>query len=511
MDRKPPIIYIIKLLIILVLPTLFIFNYFNSNDNSNLFYILLYFITISIYEFIFVQKRLLKGKLGSLICTPISSSKIINNSQNRNINNLDILLNDLRIKEDELETLHAASEILASVFDINSIMEYIYKVLNKYTNCDRMLISFIDKERNCLLCKYEIGDVVFGEIGKVFDGNLDISDNDENNFILRCYKSKKTLCKTNLFIQSRGIYGDKVAIPLNFQNEQGGVIFLESGVSGAFENINLGFLESLSNYSVIAIRNAELFNNIFIQKQEIEALYEETAAVNEELNKYIYDLNKTKEELKEKNDELIKYFAEIHTGYLQTVMTLANAIEAKDAYTRGHCQRVMELSCEIATHMGLTEDEISDLRYAAILHDIGKIGVSATIINKDGKLTEEEYNEIKKHPQISYNILKDIEFIKKGLDGILEHHERFDGRGYPSGIKGKEISMFGRILCIADAFDAMTSDRPYRKGMPMEHAIREIKRCRGAQFDPDIVDLFISMSKEIIPSIDQMQGEIYIG
>jgi HD-GYP domain len=179
-------------------------------------------------------------------------------------------------------------------------------------------------------------------------------------------------------------------------------------------------------------------------------------------------------------------------------MSLVNAIEAKDAYTSGHCQRVMEISCEIAARMNLDEDTIQDLRYAAILHDIGKIGVSASILNKTGKLSECEFEEIKRHPQISYNILKNVEFLRNGLRAILEHHEKYNGGGYPNGLKGDEISLLGRILCIADAFDAMTSDRTYRRGMTMELAINEIERCKGAQFDPRISDLFINMIKELI-------------
>lgn len=125
-------------------------------------------------------------------------------------------------------------------------------------------------------------------------------------------------------------------------------------------------------YVAIGIRNAEMFNNIYSQKQEIEALYEEAAASNEELNSYIKELDKTKEELNEKNIELLRLFDDIQYGYLQTVMCLANSIEAKDPYTRGHCQRVMEISCELARALKLSEEEIKDLRYAAILHDIGK-------------------------------------------------------------------------------------------------------------------------------------------
>lgn len=211
----------------------------------------------------------------------------------------------------------------------------------------------------------------------------------------------------------------------------------------------------------------------------------------EALSAYIKELDKTKKELNMKNVELKKFFDEMQYGYLQTVMSLANSIEAMDAYTRGHCQRVMEISCEVARVLGLSEEEIEDLRYAAILHDIGKIGISPNILNKNGSLTEEEFGEIKKHPEIAYNILKDVSFLDKALYGILQHHERYDGRGYPNGLKGNEICIFGRIMCVADAFDAMTSDRPYRKGMKVEEAMKELEVCKGTQFDPDIVDMFV--------------------
>nr|WP_242856129.1 HD domain-containing phosphohydrolase [Ruminiclostridium josui] len=212
-----------------------------------------------------------------------------------------------------------------------------------------------------------------------------------------------------------------------------GVIFLETKNKNSFKKVNLTFLQSLANYAAVAIYKSQLINDVYIQKQEIEALYEETAAVNDDLNHNIESLNKAKDELRKKNEELLKYSETLNTGYIQTVMSLVNAIEAKDAYTSGHCQRVMEISCEIAARMNLDEDTIQDLRYAAILHDIGKIGVSASILNKADKLTDDEYEEIKKHPLISYNILKNVEFLRNGLKAILEHHEKYNGGGYPNG------------------------------------------------------------------------------
>ncbi len=403
-----------------------------------------------------------------------------------------LVQNDLALKDEELKALREASQMITSTFDTKNIVEYVYNVFNKFTSCDRYIICFSERnngEKEKLICRYEYGSVNFDIIGRVFE---------KGTMIEKCYSMKKTVVDSNVVLGNRSVKGDRILIPLNVSGEGIGVICIESGIPETFSNINVDFFESLSTYLAIAIKNAELFGSTYLQKQEIEALYEETTAVNDELNRYIEELNETKEELKLKNGELLRYFDEIQTGYLQTVMALANSIEAKDPYTRGHCERVMEFSCKVARIMGYKDDEIEELRYAAILHDIGKIGISASILKKAGMLTDDEYNEIKKHPQIAYNILKDVLFIKNGLNGILQHHERYDGKGYPNGIKGQEICEFGRILCIADAFDAMTSDRPYRKGMSMQDAIKEVERSKGTQFDPYIADVFIKMIIKII-------------
>lgn len=392
-------------------------------------------------------------------------------------------------KQNQLEVLRVASDKFNSTIDVSSIVEYIYEVFHKFTGCDRCLVCYKEKNTEEIICRYELGEVVMGEVGKHF--SID-------SVVTRCFNTNSLVIKTGVEIEKRGIIGDKLAIPFSIADEQGGVIFIETKEKNSFKNINMSFLKSLANYCAVAMDKAELFNNVYSQKQEIEALYEQTAAVNDELNNYIENLSKTKEELRQKNTELQQYSDNLNTGYFQTVMSLVNAIEAKDAYTSGHCQRVMEISCEIATKMNFSEEDIMNLRYAALLHDIGKIGVSASILNKTGKLTYEEFEEIKRHPRISYNILKDVEFLGEGLRGILEHHEKYDGTGYPIGLNGEDISVYGRILCIADAFDAMTSDRTYRKGMSMECAIAEIKNCKGTQFDPEIAEVFIEMINELI-------------
>ncbi len=395
----------------------------------------------------------------------------------------------LRQKQDELEILRITSEKFNSTMEVDSIVEYVFEVYRKFTNCDRCLICFKDINSQDIFCRYEFGDVVFGEVGNYFD---------DDSVITKCFNTNSIVVNYNIFINKRGIYGDKLAIPLSISTEQLGVIFLETANKSSFKNANFQFIKSLANYAAVAINKAELFSDVWAQKQEIEALYEETAAVNDELNHNLENLNKAKEELKLKNVQLSEYSESLNTGYIQTVMSLVNAIEAKDAYTSGHCQRVMEISCEIAANLNLDDESIQDLKYAAVLHDIGKIGISARILNKTDELTEQEYEEIKKHPEISYNILKNVEFLNKGLRAILEHHEKYNGTGYPNKLKGEEISLLGRILCIADAFDAMTSNRTYRKSMPMEVAVNEIERCKGIQFDPNVSDVFIKMIKELV-------------
>jgi len=392
-------------------------------------------------------------------------------------------------KQNELEILRVTSEKFNSTMDLDNIVEYLYEVFKKFACCDRCLVCFKDVDSQDIYCRYEFGDQLFDEVGKYFDAD---------SVITKCFYTNSVVVNYNILIKKRGIHGDKIAIPLSISNEQLGVIFVETHKKNSFKDVNLTFLKSLANYAAVAIDKAELFSNVYAQKQEIEALYEETAAVNEDLNDNICNLNKAKQELKTKNEELLKYSESLNTGYIQTVMSLVNAIEAKDAYTSGHCQRVMEISCEIAAIMHLDDEAIKDLRYAAMLHDIGKIGISATILNKTDKLTDQEYEEIKRHPQISYNILKNVEFLGRGLRAILEHHEKYNGAGYPNKLRGEEISLLGRILCIADAFDAMTSDRTYRKGMTMELAIDEIERCKGVQFDPHISDVFIKMIRELV-------------
>jgi putative two-component system response regulator len=190
----------------------------------------------------------------------------------------------------------------------------------------------------------------------------------------------------------------------------------------------------------------------------------------------------------------------INSMYVRSIDAMIKALEAKDYYTRGHSQRVTIYSLAIAAELGMKGEEMEDLRRASVLHDLGKIGVREAVLNKPGRLSEEEFTNIVRHPETAVRILEPIPFFRPLLPAILYHHERFDGKGYPSRLAGKNIPFASRIMTIADTFDAMTSTRAYRKALPASDAIAEIRRCSGTQFDPDIVPAFLAcQSKIVIP------------
>lgn len=183
-----------------------------------------------------------------------------------------------------------------------------------------------------------------------------------------------------------------------------------------------------------------------------------------------------------------------------TFQTIAGTIDAKDEYTGGHSERVGEYAAQIATWMAetysFTADDIARIRQIGLMHDIGKIGVPDSVLNKKGRLIDEEYNLMKQHTVIGSDILKNIEDVAGLRDGVRHHHERYDGKGYPDGLKGDEITPFARILCIADSFDAMTSDRVYRGRLTGEQVLNEIEKNRGTQFAPEVADTVLAMIKD---------------
>lgn len=192
-----------------------------------------------------------------------------------------------------------------------------------------------------------------------------------------------------------------------------------------------------------------------------------------------------------------KLYSQMKENYIRTIKALAIAVDAKDTYTHGHSENVMNIGESIAKEMDLDEDTIGLIRDGGLLHDIGKIGIPGYILNKPGPLTDDEYNGVMKtHSTLGANIVRDVPFLKELHTLILHHHEHHDGNGYPSGLKGDEVPIGAQILHVADAFEAMTSDRPYRKSLGKKEAMKRLKAESGRQFSPRVIDAFFSMAEQ---------------
>jgi diguanylate cyclase (GGDEF)-like protein/putative nucleotidyltransferase with HDIG domain len=279
------------------------------------------------------------------------------------------------------------------------------------------------------------------------------------------------------------------------------MLILHSGIVAMLVNVISIYIKykngmlSVSNSKDVEIQLALIFL-CFTGSFVATTLYDQITKENDEYN----------EALDKKNSQIQKMT-------LQTIATIANTIDAKDEYTRGHSKRVSEYSVAIASELGMGEKELDELRSIALLHDIGKIGVPDAVLNKPGKLTNEEYQLMKRHTLIGADILKDIGMLP-GIDiGAKYHHERWDGKGYPEGLAGEEIPYIARIIAVADAYDAMTSNRVYRKHLGEDVVLNEIKKGVGTQFDPNAASALIKLIEagkmvNILPDVQEEPQEM---
>lgn len=210
-------------------------------------------------------------------------------------------------------------------------------------------------------------------------------------------------------------------------------------------------------------------------------------------------------EIKAINQELTGMYDKLEKAYLESIQTLRFAVEAKDAYTRGHSDRVSEYSVLIGEYLNLTEEDIKTLRIGGLFHDIGKIGIPDSILLKETKLDDDEYSQIKNHPSIGAHILCNAEIFQEIIPIVKHHHEKYDGTGYPSKLAGADIPFLARIAAVADTFDAMTSKRTYREALPLDVVKSEIKRCSGTQFDPEIAKAFLEILDKQYDKILEIQ------
>ena len=209
--------------------------------------------------------------------------------------------------------------------------------------------------------------------------------------------------------------------------------------------------------------------------------------------------------IKDINSKLSESNELLEKSYLESIEVLRRTVEAKDVYTRGHSDRVSKYALLIGEKLNLSEEEMKTLRIGSLFHDIGKIGIPDSILLKESKLSDDEYSEIKNHPTIGVHILSNATIFKDIIPIVKHHHERYDGKGYPSQLKGEEIPFLARIVAVADTFDAMTSRRSYRNALDLDYTKKEIERCSGTQFDPVIAKIFLEILENEPEKIKEIQ------
>lgn len=362
------------------------------------------------------------------------------------------LVTDSLEKYKEMTLLCDFSERIAACLDISKITELVIDEIGKIIKFDGISIMLLNRDIAALET-VSLKRTVVGSPSRFFWADTSHLNNRHISMKLgeglagNVAVSGKGEIVNDVSSDPRFAVGDSpissiICVPLKIKDKIIGVINVHSESPYSYTAESLKLLTTLSSQVAIAIENARLHE----------------------------DLRET---------------------FLATIETLAETIEKRDPYTAGHTKMVSEYSLAMGEEIGLSEARLDRLRLSSILHDIGKIGIRDDILLKKGKLSDEEVAEMKKHAQYGHEILSPISQLKDILDGGKYHHERYDGQGYPDGLKGEEIPIEARIIAIADSYDAMTSDRPYRQGLSREVAREELIRCSGTQFDPEIVETFL--------------------
>lgn len=352
-------------------------------------------------------------------------------------------------REEELKTLARLSAILNSTLDPREVQKRAMESATELMKAEVGSLLLVDEKSNDLYFEVALGEkgAKVKEIRlKMGEGIAGwVAQNGEPLVIDDVTKDPRFSGKADE--KSKFATKNMICVPVMIKEKIIGVLQAINKKEGVFSGKDLELFQMLANQVAIAIDNARLM---------------------EELRQTFYD----------------------------TAEALAEAIEKRDPYTGGHTKRVLTYSMASAEYMGMSPQEMDKLKLSAILHDIGKIGVEDRVLRKQGNLNDEEFALMKAHPRMGAEIMEYVEKLKDIIPGMKYHHERFDGKGYPDGLKDGEIPLIARIISVSDTFDAMTSDRPYRKGLSDETAINELQKYAGVQFDPDVVRAFIDAYKD---------------
>ncbi len=370
-----------------------------------------------------------------------------------------ILNRKLSEKIKELTILYSISESMSGTFNmVDQVLDKALQVVATSLDCERISILFYDNPTKSLYIRAAKGldrDVIEntrvpvgeGISGKVFKQGRPLLIKDVARELEEPLKTGGGKYKSRSLISA----------PLFIQNEPFGVINATDKIGDLpFTNEDLVILENIAKKVSLNIENVVLYESVY--------------------------------------DNLI-----------ETLLALVKTLEAKDSYTQKHSERVTFYSMETAKELGCGEEMLETLKFAGHLHDIGKVGVRDTVLLKEGRLTDSEFEEIKRHPVIGEEIVQHLELLPDERSIIRSHHERWDGKGYPDGLKEEEIPFLARILTVSDAYDAMTSSRPYRKAMPHEVAMDELYRCKWSQFDGKVVDAFSSIIKNARDAVKEFE------
>lgn len=336
---------------------------------------------------------------------------------------------------EKLESLMAFSSILNSSLETSRVREAAMKATCGLLHSEGATLYLVDQEKNELCFETMVGNVLSEQWSEI---RVKVDETSAAGWV--------AVWKKSLIIRDPERVRSMVCVPLEHKGQLLGVLQAIHKLEGEFDQADQRLLETLAHQVAIAVENARLYENM-------------------------------------KNQ------------FFETAMALATAIEAKDRYTGGHTKRVAHFAELIARYMGLSADEVHEVRLSAILHDVGKIGIADGVLKKEAPLDAVEWEHMRQHPEMGWKILANVKCLRKITDGMRFHHERPDGLGYPFGLKGPEIPLIASIISVADTFDAMTSNRPYRQGLSYEEAFDEILRHRGTQFDEKVVDGFVRAFK----------------